>query len=307
MKRCSVLTCLLWLSLPVVAATAEPIRISVGSDPAFTAFYYASQQKLFEKAGLDVRLSIVTQAGDAMDGLVAGQYDFVAGSESTTMVRAERASLKALGVFWQSASYIKLTVDSGINSPTDIKTIGFVPGSASELSTLKLFTKYGIDPKSVKQLASPPPELPALLLRKDIDAFFLWEPWPSRAVKQGAKVLLTSGDVGYTSTMLAVTSADWLKGNRSSAMQLMKVVGEACAAITSDPAKGGQAIQSAIKIPAADAVEFLKGTECKARDFNSNDIAMFKDVMDFLASKGAIKTKTDVTNMLEMGFLKEQP
>ena len=307
MKRCSVLTCLLWLSLSAAPATAEPIRVSVGSDPAFTAFYYASQQKLFEKAGLDVRLSIVTQAGDAMDGLVAGQYDFVAGSESTTMVRAERASLKALGVFWQSASYIKLTADSGIKSPTDIKTIGFVPGSASELSTLKLFTKYGIDPKSVKQLASPPPELPALLLRKDIDAFFLWEPWPSRAVKQGAKVLLTSGDVGYTSTMLAVTSADWLKANRSSAMQLMKVVSEACAAITSDPAKGGQAIQSAIKIPAAEAVEFLKGTECKARDFNSNDIAMFKDVMDFLASKGAIKTKTDVTNMLEMGFLKEQP
>ena len=204
MKRCSVPFCLLWLSLSVVAATAEPIRVSVGSDPAFTAFYYASQQKLFEKAGLDVRLSIVTQAGDAMDGLVAGQYDFVAGSESTTMVRAERASLKALGVFWQSASYIKLTADSGINSPTDIKTIGFVPGSASELSTLKLFTKYGIDPKSVKQLASPPPELPALLLRKDIDAFFLWEPWPSRAVKQGAGLLLTSGDVGYTSTMLAV-------------------------------------------------------------------------------------------------------
>ena len=132
MKCCSVPTCLLWLSLSVVAATAEPIRISVGSDPAFTAFYYASQQKLFEKAGLDVRLSIVTQAGDAMDGLVAGQYDFVAGSESTTMVRAERAGLKALGVFWQSASYIKLTADGSINSPTDIKTIGFLPGSASE-------------------------------------------------------------------------------------------------------------------------------------------------------------------------------
>jgi ABC-type nitrate/sulfonate/bicarbonate transport system substrate-binding protein len=119
-------------------------------------------------------------------------------------------------------------------------------------------------------------------------------------------VLLTSGDVGYTSTMLAVTSTDWLKDNRSSAKQLMKVISEACAAITSFPAKGGKAIQSAIKIPAADAVEFLKGTECKARDFNSNDIAMFKDVMDFLASKGAIKTKTDVTNMLGMGFLKEQ-
>jgi ABC-type nitrate/sulfonate/bicarbonate transport system substrate-binding protein len=152
MKRCSVPTCLLWLSLSAMAATAEPIRVSVGSDPAFTAFYYASQQKLFEKAGLDVRLSIVTQAGDAMDGLVAGQYDFVAGSESTTMVRAEHASLKALGVFWQSASYIKLTVDSRINNPTEIKTIRFVPGSASELSTLKLF--YQVWNRSEKRQAA---------------------------------------------------------------------------------------------------------------------------------------------------------
>jgi NitT/TauT family transport system substrate-binding protein len=304
MKRCFVSACWLWLSLSTIAATAEPIRVSVGSDPAFTALYYASQQKLFDKAGLDVRLTVVTQAGDAMDGLIAGQYDLVAGSESTTMVRAERAKLKALGVFWQSASYIKLTTDSSINKPTDIKTVGIVPGSASELSTLKLFVRYGMDPKSVKQVASPPPELPALLLRHDIDGFFLWEPWPSRAVKQGAKVLLTSGDVGYTSTMLAVASADWLNANRATALQMMKIISEACAAITSDPAKGAQAIQAAIKIPAADAGEFLKGTECKVRDFSPEDISTYKDVMDFLVSKGAIKTKTDVTNMLEAGFVK---
>jgi NitT/TauT family transport system substrate-binding protein len=129
------------------------------------------------------------------------------------------------------------------------------------------FTKSGIDPKSVKQLASPPPELPALLLRKDIDGFFLWEPWPSRAVKQGAKVLLTSGDVGYTSTMLAVTSADWLNANRSSAMQLMKVISETCTAITSDPAKGGQAIQSAIKIPGRRGSGVLEGNGVQSARF----------------------------------------
>lgn len=306
MKRRSVLTSLLWLSLSAIAApaAAEPIRIAVGSDPAFTALYYASQQKLFEKAGLDVRLTVLTQAGDAMDGLVAGQYDMVAGSESTTMIRADRSSLKALGVFWQSSSYIKLTTGSNINSPKDIKTVGFVPGSASELSTLKLFARYGIDPKSVKLLPSPPPELPALLARNDIDAFFLWEPWPSRAVKQGAKVLLTSGDVGYTSTMLAVVTTDWLKTNRNSAEQVMKVIASACADLTSDPMKGAQAIQATIKIPAADAVELLKGTECKVRDFSASDITIYKDVMDFLVSKGAIKNKTDVTNMIEAGFIK---
>ena len=100
MKRYSVPTCLLWLSLSVVAATAEPIRVSVGSDPAFTSFYYASQQKLFEKAGLDVRLSIVTQDAvyrrraqatlEAFAGMIPS-----AGLRATTFLAAARETLGA--------------------------------------------------------------------------------------------------------------------------------------------------------------------------------------------------------------------
>lgn len=305
----SVLRALLCCSFSAIAtaASSDPVRIAAGSDPAFVALYYASQQKMFEKAGLDVRLTLLTQAGDAMDGVVAGQYDMAGGSESTTIVRAERANLKALGVFWQSGSYIKLAVRNGITSPEQIKKIGLVPGSASELSSIKLFRRQNIDPKSVTQLPSAPPELPALLVRGDIDAFFLWEPWPSRAVKQGAKVLMTSGDVGYVSTMLAVASGRWLETNRDIAAKVMKVIASACDELRDAPEKAAQAVQTAIKIPAADALELMKGTECKVRDFGASDLDGYNEVIDFLLTKGSIKTKVDLQKVIEAGFIKSMP
>src|SRR5262249_60475275 len=54
--------------------------------------------------------------------------------------------------------------------------------------------KLAVDKIKVKNLQAP--EMVAALERRDIDAFFLWEPWHTKAVQlvQGAHVLARSGD-----------------------------------------------------------------------------------------------------------------
>src|SRR5260221_13237292 len=95
----------------------------------------------------------------------------------------------------------------GLESPEKIKKFGIVPGSISEYSTLPALKKIGLDVSTVQMVRSGPPELPALIARGDIDAFFAWEPWPTNGVKQGGRVVMTSKDVGYVDTMWITAAA----------------------------------------------------------------------------------------------------
>lgn len=177
-------------------AKAETVTMAIGTDAAFASFYLAQERGIFKKHGLDVQFLKFSNGGEAVDAVIAGQANLAGAADQTTMIRMARgADLRPTTVYEESGSYLKLAVKAGITDPKQIKTYGIVKGSVSEYSTGLTLQKYGIDPASVKMLPAGPPELPALLARGDIDGFFVWEPWPGLAVKQGGKTLLTSGDV----------------------------------------------------------------------------------------------------------------
>ncbi|MGH7006483.1 MAG: ABC transporter substrate-binding protein, partial [Alphaproteobacteria bacterium] len=282
----------------------EPIKLAVGVDPAFSAIYYAKQAKLFEKAGLNVELMQFTQGGDAVDALIAAQVHLAASAESTIMIRSTRGDVRALAVFSQSGTFIKFVARSGITDVKQAKKFGVVVGSVSEFSTIKLLAKYGIDEKSVEFVKAGPPEFPALLARGSVDGYFLWEPWPANGVKQGGKVLATSGDVGYVYNMLIAAAGPWFDKNKAEATALLKALAESCNALTADPAKAGAATQAEVKLPAAQANELLKGVEWGVRDFTDADLARYKEIAAFQAERKITAKAANVDTFALKGFYK---
>jgi NitT/TauT family transport system substrate-binding protein len=285
------------------ALSKDPIRYAVGVDPAFSAIYLAKQQNLFDKAGINVKIVQYTQGGDAVDAVIANQADVVSSAESTVMIRATRGDVRALGVYSQSGSYIKFVARKGIDDVKQVKKFGVVAGSVSEFSTVKLLNKYGIDEKSVEFVKAGPPEFPALLARGSVDGYFLWEPWPANGVKQGGKILATSGDVGYVYNMWVAASGPWLDKHKAEAHALMKALAQACDELRAHPEKAGEASQKEIKLPAAQANELLKGVEWKVRDFTPADIATYKAIADFQVSRKITATKADVDKVVQKGFV----
>src|SRR4051812_39840986 len=95
------------LSPSAHAQSKEPIKIAIGVDAAFVPLYLSKQNKLFEKHGVNVELVQFTQGGDALDALAAGQTSLGGAAEPTTLIRAARVDIKVLGIYGQSASYIK--------------------------------------------------------------------------------------------------------------------------------------------------------------------------------------------------------
>ncbi|CAN5769900.1 hypothetical protein BH09PSE5_BH09PSE5_08740 [soil metagenome] len=286
-------------------ASAETIKMGLGIDAAYAPFFVAQQRGDFKKAGLDVELVRFTQGGEAVDALVAGQIQVSGAAEMTTIIRLPRGDLKALAIYEESGTYIKLAVRPGITSANQIKKFGIVKGSSSEYATFKTMQKFNIDPKSVQLVATAPPELPALMSRGDIDAFIVWEPWPGIALKQGGTILATSGEVGYTYSMVLAVSGKWLDANKETAAKILKVLDESNKQIAADPVKASQDLQAATKLPAADTVGFLRDTKFKMRDFTAGDVASFAEISEFLATQKITPTKVDASKYLQQGFWKE--
>ena len=288
------------------AQTREPIKIAIGVDAAFAPFYISKQNKLFEKHGVNVELVQFTQGGDALDAVAAGQMPLGGAAEPTTLIRAARTDIKVLGIYGQSGSYIKFVAKPEITDPKQARKLGVVPGSVSEFATEQMLAKLGVDRKSVELVKAGPPEFPALLARGDVDGYFLWEPWPTNGVKQGGKVLLTSGDVGYTYNMWLSANGAWLSAHQADAKAILAALAAACAIVRADPAAGAAAVQAEAKIPAATALESLKEIQCTVRDFTPADIASYDKIADFLAARKITPAKVDLSKVIQQGFYAPQ-
>lgn len=285
-------------------AQSQPIRIGVGSDPVFSSFYLAKHEGLFEAEKVDVTLQLYTDGGEAMNALVAGQVDVSAASEPTTLVRLSRAELRPLSIVYQSGKYIKLVLGKDVADPKAIKKFGIVAGSVSEYCAGLTVEKFGLDASKIEFVRSGPPELPALLARGDIDAFFAWEPWPATAVQQGGKIALTSVDVGYRDTMWITATAAALASNPDGLHAMLRALAKAATIVREDKARAAAAIKAVTRIPEATSLKALEDMTPIVRDFTAEDFASYDNIVKFLADHKVTSAPVPYRDMLQAGFYK---
>ncbi len=207
---------------------------------------------------------------------------------------------------YQSGRYVKMVAGKDVESLDKIKKFGIVAGSFSEYCTLLALKKIGLDRDAVQMIKSGPPELPALLARGDIDAFFAWEPWPTNGVKQGGRVVMTSKDVGYVDTMWITAAAGWFDANPEPARGILKVLARACEIVVHDPARAAAAVQAVTRIPVAQTLTALKDMDAGVRDFTDADFQSYDGIAAFLAQQKMTPGVVDFRRVLQRGFYKPE-
>lgn len=289
--------------LPALAQSA-PLRIGVGSDPVFAAYFVAAHENLFAKEGVEAQLQTYADGGEGMNALVAGQVDIASGSDATSIIRLSRAPLRPLAVIYESGRYIKLAVRSDINEAKDIKRLGVVIGSTSDFVSRLTMAHFGIDPANVEIVPLGPPEAPALLARGDIDGYFLWEPWPTMGVMQGGKILLNSADVGYVDTMWATATQQAFDGRRQDCVAMLRALAQGAEITRNEPERAAEAVKAVTSIPEATTLGVLKDFTPLVRDFTEKDFASYDRIAQFLVDQKVTPTLVDYRSMLQTGLYK---
>lgn len=285
------------------AAPSANVTFGVGVDPAYSPIYLADQDKLFAEAGVNVTVTQFQEGTGGLDAILAKQGQFTASTESSLLNRATRGDIKGLAVFSQSPSFIKLVARSGIADVAAIKKYGVVPGTVNEYATNKVLASKGISRDAVEFVKASPAEMPALLQRGDVDAYIMWEPWPSRGVANGGKVLLTSGDIGYVYNLVIGVDGAWYEANKDAAKKVVDTVGKACEQLTAEPAKSGTVTEKAIKVPAAEAQTLLEGVECKVRDFTDEDLQRYAEIAKFQQDSKIVQKAADPATVMVRGLV----
>ncbi len=261
------------------------VRFAVGADVAFSPLYVAEEKGLFAEQGVNVEL-VKTEGGPApTQSVAAGAAQMGANADPTVLGNAVQSkNLRALAIFQQSDRYIKVVLRKGVTSAKQIKSMAVVDGSPL-MGTVRYLESQGVDRSKVKFVKSSAPEIPALLKRGDVDGFVLYEPWPTRAVADGAHVTAVTGDFGMQYHQWVVADEKWLAGNTETAAKVVKAIAAAGKLITDDPQTGAEATEKVIKLPVEQSLAQFKEIDYVTRGFTAEDLKSYQTTIDFFVKE----------------------
>jgi len=254
--------CLTW-SGP--SAAQDKIRIGVGVDPSYTTWWVAQDKGFFAKHNIKAELTQFPSGAEIADGVMAGELDFGASGTATWMPRFVRSdNLRILGTQATSTDNFKMASLTSLKTLADVKgkKLGTVQGSTSDYLWALVAKKLNVPESELGITPVSPPELPAALDRGDIQAFFVWEPWPTKAVQISGKdkvhILASSGDVGYFQSFVIVGNKNFIQSHPDVTVRMLVAMREASDFMKKDRADAVK-ITAARNKMSADMAEYIMG------------------------------------------------
>jgi NitT/TauT family transport system substrate-binding protein len=231
--------------LPARAQGSIKMTIATGVDPSFAPFYVGREGGFFERSGLDVTVN----TGPSGSAMVA----FLIGDQVNAAFGAEQAGVSAhirdpnVVVVAEGTALLRWisVLARGVDSMEALKgkKVGVARGTGSETFWLSVVDKLKLNPADYTIVNVEAPEMVAALERGNIDAFAVWEPWPTRALRAipGTKILLNNEPIQIVRNFIYMNKA-WAEANGEATTRFLRALLEATAFIESNPAQAAQQV-----------------------------------------------------------------
>ncbi len=144
----------------------------------------------------------------------------------------------------------------------------------------------------------------AALERGDIDAFVVWEPWPTRAVMSvpGAKILVGSEGI-YQNRNFVYMNRGWIKRNQDTAQRFIKSLCEANDLIKSDRPAAAKMVAKFLSMPLGLAMELMPKVEYDMF-WDDGSLRTIKDSENLLEARGKLKAPLDYKDYVYTDLLR---
>lgn len=287
-------------------AQLAKMTIATGVDPAFSQFYVAKEGGLFEKNGLDVTINTGPSGSAMVPFLVNNQVQAAYGSDLAGVINHQvdnNIVAVADGTYlanWESV------VTRNIDSLEALKgkKVGVAMGTGAEIFWRRLLAKRGLNPADYTLVNVEAPEMLAALERNDINAFAVWEPWPTRTLKSvsGAKVVATNAGV-YNNINFIYMNRGWIEQNKATAEKFVKALCEANDIIEKDRPAAAKMVAKFLKMPVELAIELMPKLEFDMQ-WKPRSLEAIRDSAQLLSDQKKLKAPLDYNKYVYMDLLK---
>ena len=291
-------------------AAVKNVPMSTGIDALFAPFVVAAERKMFEKYGLETSFKPFDDGNVALDAILTGSSDIGATTELGGIARWDKGG-KLYVASYSSTSRKQIGVASrdDIKKPEDLigRTVGYPRATGGHLYFVKYVKKYNLPVDKIKVKTLQAPEMVAALERRDIDAFFLWEPWLTKAAQlvQGAHVLARSGD----DNVYVLTSYNYysqgLIDDRPRAIGATKALMEAADFCATNPDEAAALTAKAFRIPEADMKVYMSRMVYRMEMPKGVVTENFRGAAELALGEGIIKKMPDWSDFLRPQIIKE--
>jgi len=168
------------------AAELKTLTVFLQPSVSTDAIWMAEATGLFKAEGLDVQTRVFPSGTTAFQTFKTGVGDIITSGDLPALQYWQNGgSYRVIAAVERDFKGYAAAAKKEIKTAKDLigKTIATRVGSTGSYFVSEYLTKNGIDEKAVTLKNLDPPLMPTALCRGDIDAFFVWEPSPSKAVE----------------------------------------------------------------------------------------------------------------------------
>jgi NitT/TauT family transport system substrate-binding protein len=219
------------ISATAVAQTVDKLRLADSQTAYSSPIIIANELKLFQKHGLEVDLKYFASGKLTLDAVLAGAVNVSTSSETpiSAAVMANRP-IVIVARMTKARPDILVNEDSGIKGLADLKgkKIGILSGTSSEVVVHTAMRMAGLKPADASFVNLLPPDMPAAIAAKSVDAISIWQPHIYNAQRLlGTKArLLDTKDV-YTESFNLVAMKEYAATNQRAIGKLLAALIEA--------------------------------------------------------------------------------
>ncbi|MGE3147619.1 MAG: ABC transporter substrate-binding protein [Pseudorhodoplanes sp.] len=167
------------------SAHAQKLTVFVGPVVYNDSLWMADKNGFYKEAGLDVELKPFPSGATALQTFAAGQGDIVVSGElpSVSYWAGHPGGYKAVFAISRESKAEVAMAKVGITKPQDLvgKVVATRVGSTGSWFLSEYLAAGGVDPSKVTVKNLETQILPTALCNGDIDAFFIWQPFGTRA------------------------------------------------------------------------------------------------------------------------------
>lgn len=284
------------LAAPAFAQGAlTRMTIATGVDPSFAPFYVAREGGFFQRNGLEVTVNTGPSGSAMIAFLIGNQVNAAYGAEqagvSAHLVDQNVVALAEGTALLRWISVLGRNIENmeGLRG----KRVGVARGTGSETFWLSVVSKLNLNPADYTIVNVEAPEMVAALERGNIDAFAIWEPWPTRAMRAipNTRILVSNDQIQIVRNFVYMNRT-WAEGNADTTQRFLRSLIQAQEFIAANPTEAAAQVARFLRQDRAFIADLMTKVEYKM-NLTADSVANIQLAIDQL--RGMNRLSREVT------------